>query len=148
MVWEWQSSAQKICLYLPDWASGDSSKQWDEGVSCTPSVSGFGKSKATRSWGGNCLQWLAELDLCGWVLPEKEHGDLLLFYILCHILPMQSCTVPGKCLQWGVPEQWLVMQLTNAGLHHLGINPPSDHMLQVHVVFFRFTFMPSRIAFI
>lgn len=26
MVWEWQSSAQKICLYLPDWASGDSSK--------------------------------------------------------------------------------------------------------------------------
>lgn len=70
------------------------------------------------------------------------------FFILCHSLPMWSYTVPGKPLQWSVPEQWLAMQLTNTGLHHLGINPPSDHLLQVDLFFFWCTFMPSRITFI
>lgn len=53
----------------------------------------------------------------------------LSFLISWQNLPMQSCTVPGKHVQWSVPEQWLVVQLMNTGLHLLGINPPSDHLL-------------------
>ena len=146
MVGEWQSSAQRVCFYLPDWASGGSSEaeRWR----------GILQPLNVRVWQvQSCkkLRWKMHAVASGigsaWRGFAREGAQWSpAFFILCHNLPMRSCTVPGKHLQWGVPEQWLAMQLTNAGLHHLGINPPSDHLLQV--VFFRFTFMPSRITFI
>lgn len=49
--------------------------------------------------------------------------------IFLHLLTKSYAVLHGAWKTLAVKHSWLVVQLMNSGLHLLGINPPSDHLL-------------------
>ena len=87
--------------------AGIALKQWDEGESCTPSVSGSGKSKVAKSWGGKCLQCRVKLDRgWGWYVAQKG-AEIPCFF--CPLLPSSHAVLHSAQKTLAVRHSWAVI---------------------------------------